>query len=66
MNGEKIDLKLALEKAIELLRKQKEIEEELALKGKSICTIITQTCRVQIKIEKSSNNPNTFLPQEVF
>lgn len=53
MDNEKIDLKLSLEKAIELLRKQKEIEEELALEGKAICTITAQTCRVQIKIEKS-------------
>lgn len=53
MDNEKIDLKLSLEKAIELLQKQKEIEEELALEGKAICTITAQTCRVQIKIEKS-------------
>lgn len=53
MNDEKINLKIALEKAIELLRKQKEIEEELALEGKATCTIKTQTCRIQIKIEKT-------------
>ena len=49
---QEIDLKIALEKAIELLRKQKEIEEELALEGKATCSIKTLTCKLQIKIEK--------------
>ena len=52
MNHEKIDLKIALEKAIELLQNQKDIEEKLTSEGMATCTIKTQTCKLQIKIEK--------------
>lgn len=49
---QEIDLNIALEKVIELLKAKKDIKRELVLEGTAACIVETKTCKLKIKIEQ--------------